>query len=135
MTALVAGLVLTSLACHPAPPPKLFSGGPLPFGQDIFLSPANYGWSFPAKSGESYRIRADWPKANVRLLVGSDHRGASRDEEDDASNAKTIPGEPAGAHGQQATLVIGPQADTAFIELHTLGDGDGPVRLRIERGP
>jgi hypothetical protein len=131
----LAILALCGQGCRPQPPTKLFAGGPLPFGEDIYLSPANYGWSFPAKPGESYRVRADWPKGNVRLVVGSDHRGSARDEEDDASQALTAQGEPAGLHGQGASLVIGPEADTAFIELHTVGNGSGPMRLRIDRGP
>jgi hypothetical protein len=138
MTPRTVALVLASLAlsaCHSQPPAKLFAGGPLPFGQDIYLSPANYGWSFPAKPGDTYRIRADWPGANVDLKVGSDHRGAAHDEDDDASHAATVPGEPSGAHGQQARLVVGPEADTAFIELHMLGTGTAPIRLRIDRGP
>jgi hypothetical protein len=135
LTAVAAGLVLCGVACHPAPPQRLFAGGALPFGEDIYLNPANYGWSFPAKPGETYRIRADWPNANVRLVVASDFRGPTGSDDDDAANTKKAEVEPAGKHGQQATLVIASDADTAFIELHTVGDGSGPMHLRIDRGP
>jgi hypothetical protein len=129
-----AALILSGVACHHSP--KLFTGGPPPIGQEVYLQPANYSWSFPARPGETYQIRAEWPPGNVLLKVGSDQRGSTRDEEDDASNSEKREGEPSGAHGQKATWQIGPKANTAFIELHVLGLGRGtdPVLLRIDRG-
>jgi hypothetical protein len=135
LTALAAVLILTGAACHRGPPPKLFSGGPLPFGEDIYLNPANYSWAFPAKPGETYRVRADWAKANVQLTTGSDYRGPTADDDDDAINVEKATVTPSGPHGQQATVVISKNADHGFIRLNAIGEGSGPVRLRIDRGP
>jgi hypothetical protein len=133
--ALLAGANLLGPGCHQGPPPKIYTGGPLPIGEDIYLRPANYSLSFHAKPGESYRVRSEWPTANVVLVTGSDFRGPTADDDDDASNIQKAQVEPAGAHGQQAKFVVGPQADTTFIHLNTVGDGSGPMLLRIERGP
>jgi hypothetical protein len=136
LASLAAVLMLIGTACQKAPPPpKLFSGGPLPIGEDVYLSPANYDFTLRAKPGDTYRVRAEWPNGDLQLHVGSDFRGPTGDDADDASNVQRVNGDPAGKYARQATLRVSEVADTAFIELRANGNGTGPLKLRVERGP
>jgi hypothetical protein len=123
-------------ACRrPSEKLKLVGGGgeTLEIGREIELTPANYGWSFRANPGDTFRVRADWAPGRVKIQVGSDLRDG--EDDDDATAMQEEEGTPEGAHRSRAVLKVNPKANVGWIRLSPQGRGIDPIRLRVDRGP
>jgi hypothetical protein len=128
----LAVLAIASAACS-RPQLVVYEAKPLPLGKSFEVPAGRHAWPFRARPGERYLLEVEWPDGKLDIRAGSDQRDKEELDNDDAEDVTLAPIQFDGAHRYTASWVIGPKANTGFVEISLAGRGVSPIKVKISR--